>query len=445
MALCDDVLTAGVALPENATATLVRGLDPSWIERMLRATGAASLRRRRLPADQVVWLVIGKALMKSRSIAEVAAKLDIALPSSKKLVVASSALTDARQRLGAAPMQWLFEQTAAAWDQPDEKYMWRGLEVFAVDGTVLRVADSVENSTYFGRHHSGPNSTPSGYPTARLVLLVNVRSRLLRAAHFGPVEVAELTLARDALAAAPPNSLTILDRLYYGSPQLLLVAAEVNRHFLVKTRKGSRWTVIRNLGPGDDLVEIEVTREARIKDPSLPSVWRGRALRYRTPAAEHVLLTSLLDPTTHPAVALCALYHERWEAEIAYDESKTDLLQQDHALRSRTIEGVHQELWGILLSYNLVRREMTVVADEARVSPSRISFTAAYLHIVDEWLWCAIASPGAIPKHLHALRQNLTRFILPERRSNRSNPRVIKRKDACYTRKRSVCQPVLLN
>ena len=43
-------------------------LPQEWIEEALRATGTATLRRRRLPAEQVVWLVLGMALFKDRSI-----------------------------------------------------------------------------------------------------------------------------------------------------------------------------------------------------------------------------------------------------------------------------------------------------------------------------------------------------------------------------------------
>ena len=39
--------------------------------------------------------------------------------------------------------------------------------------------------------------------------------------------------------------------------------------------------------------------------------------------------------------------------------------------------------------------------------------------IVDEWLWLAVTSPGAIPSRLRDLRANLKRFILPPRRSER--------------------------
>lgn len=49
-------------------ADIRRHLDPAWIERALEATGTATLRKRRLPAEQVVWLVIGMALYRDRPI-----------------------------------------------------------------------------------------------------------------------------------------------------------------------------------------------------------------------------------------------------------------------------------------------------------------------------------------------------------------------------------------
>ena len=78
------------ALDETASyplaATLSRfesHLNPEWIEQALHVSGVASLRRRRLPAEQVVWLVLGMALMRDRPIDEVVASLDLALPGSR--------------------------------------------------------------------------------------------------------------------------------------------------------------------------------------------------------------------------------------------------------------------------------------------------------------------------------------------------------------------------
>ncbi|KYF79231.1 hypothetical protein BE11_38105 [Sorangium cellulosum] len=55
-------------------------MPAEWIEQALAATGTATLRRRRLPAEQVIWLVLGMALMRDRPIEEVVTKLDLALP-----------------------------------------------------------------------------------------------------------------------------------------------------------------------------------------------------------------------------------------------------------------------------------------------------------------------------------------------------------------------------
>jgi hypothetical protein len=57
----------------------------------------------------VVWLVLGMALFKDRSITDVVNKLDLALPGSGNVTVAPSAISQARARLGQEPVCWLFE------------------------------------------------------------------------------------------------------------------------------------------------------------------------------------------------------------------------------------------------------------------------------------------------------------------------------------------------
>jgi hypothetical protein len=72
-------------------------LDPSWIEEALEASGVATIRRRRLPAEQVLWLVLGMAVFRERSIVEVAAKLDLALPGSRGVTAGPAGMSQARQ------------------------------------------------------------------------------------------------------------------------------------------------------------------------------------------------------------------------------------------------------------------------------------------------------------------------------------------------------------
>jgi hypothetical protein len=72
----------------------------------LTLTGTATVRRRRLPAEQVLWLVVGMALFRNLSIDEVVRELELALPSDDGEVV-PSAIAQARERLGPDPVQWL--------------------------------------------------------------------------------------------------------------------------------------------------------------------------------------------------------------------------------------------------------------------------------------------------------------------------------------------------
>lgn len=278
----------------------------------------------------------------------------------------------------------------------------------------------------------------SGYPLVRAVALMALRSHLVAATRFGPYHTDERALAREVMPQVPDHSLLILDRNYPAPGLLLPYAAEgEQRHWLVRATKRLRWRGLQELGPGDALVELNVSREARRADPSLPKMWRARAIAYQREGGEpQVLLTSLLDSKRYPAAEIVSLYHERWEIELGYDEVKTELLERQEALRSKSPTSVAQELWGLLLVYNLVRLEMERVAEEAALEPVRISFVAALRLIRDEWLWCAVASPGAVPKHLRNLRQELKFFILPERRSHRSNPREVKIKMSNYPRKR---------
>ena len=55
---------------------------------------------------------------------------------------------------------------------------------------------------------------------------------------------------------------------------------------------------------------------------------------------------------------MCLSAQSAWEIELGYDEIKTEVLEREEAIRSKSPEAVGQELWGILLAYNLVRLEM---------------------------------------------------------------------------------------
>jgi transposase IS4-like protein/DDE family transposase len=428
----------------RAWPNLIKHFNPVWVEEALAATGTATIRRRRLPADRTVWLVLGMAVMRDLPIATVARQLDIALPAADgSRTVAGSALSQARARLGPDPMEWLYLRTAEEWAHRSAGAdRWRGLALYGTDGTTLRVADSVENRDHFGsqdsgRHADGRDERQSGYPLMRLVVVMALRSHLLAASSFGPYAVDERTYAASLWDTVPDHSLVLIDRNYLQANVLVpLTSKGAERHWLTRAKSNTKFRLIRRLGKGDELVEFEVSREARRKDPSLPTHFDARAIRYHRKGFQpQLLLTSLVDASRFPADEIRALYHERWELELGFGELKTDMLERLETIRSKSPSAVAQEMWGLLLAYNLVRLEIERVAAELDVPPLRISFVAALREVVEQWHFATIVAPGTVPARLSTVADRLRQFLLPPRRPDRVFPRAVKIKMSNYTRK----------
>jgi hypothetical protein len=348
-----EALAYTASLTSGVYTTFRRHLDPLWIEEALATTGTATLRKRRLPAEQVVWLVIGMALLRDRPIAEVVRQRDLAMPSRDgRRTVASSSVSQARARLGSDPMEWLYERTATQWaDASADRNRWRGLALYGIDGTTIRVPDSQENRAHFGGQAAGADRDGkdrgvSGYPLVKVVTVMALRSHLLSAACFGPYETDERQYAKALYSSIPANSLVLMDRAYLDAAVFHELSA-ANRHWLTPAKSTTTWRVIKTLGKDDQLVEMEISSEARKKHPHLPTHFDVRAIRYqRKGHPPRTLLTSLVDAKQYPAAELRILYHERWEIELGFGELKTDMLQRLEAIRSRSPDTVNQELWG---------------------------------------------------------------------------------------------------
>lgn len=240
----------------RAFPSLIKHLEPTWVEEALMSTGTATMRRRRIPAEQAVWLIVGMAVMRDQPITAVARQLEIALPAPDGTrTVASSALTQARARLGAEPMEWLFLRSAEEWaHRSADADRWRGLALYGVDGTTLRVADSHENRVHFGgqdsgRHDGGRDERVSGYPLMRVVALMALRSHLLAAASFGPYTVDERRYASSLWGTVPDRSLLLVDRNYIDAGVLVpLTTMGSERHWMTRAKSSTKFRVIKRLG-----------------------------------------------------------------------------------------------------------------------------------------------------------------------------------------------------
>lgn len=415
-------------------ARLGQHLPYAWIEQAVGYTGKASIRKRRLPAEQVAWLVIALALYRHQSISEVVDDLDLALPDATSPFVSKSAVAQARQRLGAEPLKALFAISARAWTQQDHKqYLFKGLSLFAMDGTTLKTPDTPAHRSHFGAQVYASKRV-SSYPQVRGVTVTAIPTHLIRDAAFGPYDVNEMRYARELLACIPDDSLTAFDKGFLSAEILCtLTSAGNNRHFVIPAKANTQWEVIEGTA-NDAVVVMRVSPQARKKCPSLPETWRARAITVVDQnARKRVLLTSLFDRQRYKASDIAQCYAHRWHIETSYRELKQSMLGMAPTLRSKTVEGIYQEIWGALTAYNLIRLEMAKAALAVKCDPTEISFVRAFHAIQYELHWAAITrAQGKLPALLKRLRQRLVQ-LLNEQRPGRKFDRAVKALPHRYT------------
>lgn len=408
-------------------------LPVEWIEQAVQNTDATSIRHRRLPAGQVVWLMVALALYRHKSISEVLDDLGLAVPDSQTPFVSKSAAAQARQRLGSDPLKWLFDHSARHWSGQDRQtYIFKGLQLFAMDGTTLRTHDTAENRDHFGAQCYSSGAIAS-YPQVRGVTLTALPTHIVHSAAFGPYGINEMQYAKQLIADVPDESLTVFDRGFLSAEILCALTQHgMDRHFIIPAKSNTRWEVVE----GDDndcIVRMRVSPQARAKCVELPEFWEARAITILDrQARKRVLLTSLRDRRRYKPGDIAKCYERRWGIETSYRELKQTMLGTALTLRSKTKDGVYQEIWGTLIAYNLIRLEIAKAALTVKCEPTEVSFIRAFHLIQFELHWMAVTrSYGKLPASMKHLRERLVSLIKDER-PDRKFDRVVKAKPNRY-------------
>jgi hypothetical protein len=378
-------LPAGSRITDYISLGVVAKFFPrEKVDSVLEQTERASVRERDLPAHIVVYYVIALALYMRSSYREVLRCLLEGVqwlldPSASLKVAGKSGISQARTRLGAEPVQALYDAVVGPIAQAQTKGAWfRRWRLMSLDGSTLDVADTVENDHTFGR--PGASRGHSAYPKIRFVALLENGTHVLCAARMDKYSTDELTLAEDVVPALKKDMLCLADR-FFPSYKLWQKAAATGADLLWRNRQNARLDVDQRLPDGSYLSRIYPTTSDRRKERKAIVV---RAIDYRldpdqVPDAEPVyrLITTILDHNLAPAEELAALYHERWEIETALDELKTHLRGAQIVLRSKTPELVKQEFYGLLMAHYAIRGLMHEAALRADEDPDRLSFLHA--------------------------------------------------------------------
>jgi Transposase DDE domain/Insertion element 4 transposase N-terminal len=410
------------------------------IERCVHESHPWSSKKRRVRRSTVVTLVlfvIGMALWSRLNQSQVwqklVGKLSDLHPAQPESQLSDSGLAGRRQALGGQCLQRLMRERCQVLATPQQMpgAFFGRYRLMAIDGTVFNTPETEANVLAFGRSRN--QYGPGAYPQVRCVLLAECGSHGVVGLEMGRYDGSEVHGAHRLLEQVGPDMLVMADAgLISGG---FIEHARERRAQVLGPVEVGVWENLsqqRRLADGSVLVWVPPTPTGQAQYRVQRGMW-VRIISYRITderlgekGVVYRLVTTLLNPRVAPALELIALYHERWEIELVIDEIKTHERVQRKVLRSKTPEGVYQELSGLFLAHYAVRALLAQAAIQAELDPDRLSFTNGLFQLIEMLdLALTVEPEEATEPLLKRLRHKMAQVVLPARRL-RINRREIK-------------------
>lgn len=363
-------VAAGVFAPGHL-GELTRVVPFELADAVLEEEGGLERRVRLLPSRCGLYFLLAMCLFPQSGYLGVWGKMTAGLRGLGLQSPSAKALRDLRRRVGTRPMRRLFEVLAGPLGQPSTPgVMFCGYRTVSFDGCKsLRVPDTAANRAWLGKQNASNGET--GYPALMLMALVETGTRALIGAVFGSQADGEGAWARKLLPLLDETMLLLTDRGFDGGDFLAAVAA-TKAQFLARINAIRSPPVLRHLPDGSFLSLIGGVKVRIITARVTVTCHDGTSY-----AGVYRLATTLLDDRACPADALMALYHERWQHEIAYLALRHTLLA-GRVLRSGYPAGVEQEMWALLTVYQALRIAVTdAVQSVPGLDPDRAGWQLA--------------------------------------------------------------------
>jgi hypothetical protein len=388
----------GKLVDHLSLGVLTRIIPRYIVDEILAQSERVEKRSRLLPAHVVVYFAVALAIF-ADGYEEVLRKLvnglQFARTWSKQWTVPStSAISQARTRLGEQPLALLFDRVAEPIAQPGTPGAWlRSWRLMAIDGVMIDIPDTPENLAQYPKAEGG---TRRPFPQTRTVALAECGTHAIVGASIGSIRTGERELSTPLISKIRPDMVILADRGFYsfqmyrsylatGAQLIWRLWSNVYPQHLADLPDGSYLAEITSQHGRAGKTRIDLSK---IDNPLLATHIPVRIIEYQVDdeqnpgtAPETIrLITTILDPAQASATEIATAYHQRWELESTFRELET-YLRSGRGIRSKSPEMVRQEIWALLLAHYAIRAFMVEAADTVDIDPDRISFTRT-LHVV---------------------------------------------------------------
>ncbi|MGY4541854.1 hypothetical protein ACVWY0_001767 [Arthrobacter sp. UYNi723] len=358
---------------------LTRVFPADVVDAVIGRTGALEQRNRLLPSRLMVYYVMALALFSNGSYEEVMRSLLAGMEwlagrFREWTMPTKAAIYKARNRLGSAVMVALFAEVAKPFAVPGGPGFYKGWRLMSVDGTTLDLADTPANERAYGRPGT-KTEFKSAFPQARVLGLVECGTHAVTSAVVSGCHTSEHDMYPALLADLAKDMLAMADRRFF-SYTAWKDSAATGAALLWRMKANSVLPVLEEFEDGSYLSAVYPSTKDRRQDSNGIPV---RVIEYEVTTGEEIstflLITTILDPAAASSEDLAGLYARRWEIESSFDELKTHQRGPDIVLRSKTPDGVLQEIYGYLCAHYAIRSLIGAVAAEFDEDPLQFSFT----------------------------------------------------------------------
>jgi len=336
-----------------------------------------------------------------------AARVGIDLPCERAPSAAS--FCNARKKLRPQAIRGMLRTLAAGLLGRDER-RWRGLRVFAVDGSRLCVQRSEALWERCGAPAGG------GTPQVQVSTLFELFGEFpidVEVDRFATSERAQLLTHLDCLS---PGDLLVLDRGYPGFGLLSELRGR-GLHVAVRAPTSSTFPAVAAFlasGKHDAEIEIAPGREfVRTHPDAGRAPLQLRAVRLKGRGRHDTVILTSLDRAGFSAKDIAQLYRRRWRIEEHYKLVKGDHFgpRQFHA---KTLDGVTQEIYAqallVVVTRSLTAAAHAAAADAPLAPTTRVHVKAALAAVGRRLVELMMSSDS------HTLATLLTRMQVAVRR-----------------------------
>lgn len=319
------------------------------------------------------------------------------------------------------------------WPNYDASYLWNGMSVFAIDGSIFQLPAADNLRRHFdpcsGLEHKGKGH----YPQCLVSTVYDVFRRLPIARTVVQADGCERQQMKNLSAVVPANSVWLFDRGYPGFDTINYLTNNYDGYYIFRCAAKSTFPAVERFvksGRSEDTIWLMPSHDFK-RRVSIAQRKRLKPIKIRVirlisaDGTISVLLTNLFEKNKYTWQQIRHLYFRRWEVENYYRDEKFTLeLERFH---SKTINGVLQELYASTIMSVICRTLMALSSQHFFQGCKELQFKNAILSLASDISFIASDDPQMALSIFNELLAEMARVIYYRSKKLRpSQPRVNK-------------------